>query len=221
MSFLARHERFDRVGSTNDVVRGWLDEGTPEVCLAEAGEQAAGRGRDGRAWQAPQGTGLLLSLGFRPTWLEPETTWRLVAVSALAMAEAAERVAALPTGTIRLKWPNDLVIEAGPAGEVRKLAGLLGETAGLGSDGPTAVVGLGLNVDWAAADFPPELAPTMTSLRAAADDQRINGAEVLAEFLRSVEPRIEALRAGTFDATALGGSPSDHRSPGQARCARW
>ncbi len=202
MPFLARHERFDRVGSTNDVVRGWLAEGTPEVCLAEAAEQTAGRGRDGRTWQAPEGTGLLLSLGFRPTWLEPDAVWRLVAVSALAMAEAAERVADLPTGTVRLKWPNDLVIEAGPEGEIRKLAGLLGETAGLGSDDPTAVVGLGLNVDWAAADFPPELAATMSSLRAAADDRRIDPAEVLEDFLRSVEPRIEALRAGAFDATA-------------------
>ncbi len=202
MPFLARHERFDQVGSTNDVVRGWLAEGTPEVCLAEAGEQTAGRGRDGRTWQAPKGTGLLLSLGFRPTWLEPDAVWRLVAISALAMAEAAEHVAALPTGTIRLKWPNDLVIETGQSGEVRKLAGLLGETAGLGSDDPTAVVGLGLNVDWAARDFPAELAASMTSLRASAGDRPIDPADVVADFLRTVERRIVALRSGTFDAAA-------------------
>ena len=48
-SFLARQERFDVVGSTNDVVRGWLAEGTPEVCLASAEEQTSGRGREGRA----------------------------------------------------------------------------------------------------------------------------------------------------------------------------
>lgn len=200
MPFLARHERFDRVGSTNDVVRGWLAEGTPEVCMAEAGEQTAGRGRDGRHWQAPKGTGLLLSLGFRPTWLEPDATWRLVAISALAMAEAAERVADLPTGTIRLKWPNDLVIEAGQLGEVRKLAGLLGETAGLGSDDPTAVVGLGLNVNWAARDFPTELATSMTSLRTAAVDRPIDPADIMVDFVRTVELRIEALRSGAFDA---------------------
>ncbi len=68
-AFLARSERFAEVGSTNDVVRDWLADGTPEVCLAIADEQSAGRGRDGRTWVAPPGAALLLSLGFRPTWL--------------------------------------------------------------------------------------------------------------------------------------------------------
>ena len=57
---LARRERFAVVGSTNDVVRGWLADGTPEVCLAVADEQTAGRGREGRTWQAPPGGALLL-----------------------------------------------------------------------------------------------------------------------------------------------------------------
>src|SRR6266540_7286473 len=68
-AFLARCERFDRVGSTNDVVREWLAGGTPEVCLAIADEQSAGRGRALRTWTAPPGAALLVSLGFRPTWL--------------------------------------------------------------------------------------------------------------------------------------------------------
>ena len=113
--FLARHERFERVGSTNDVVREWLAAGTPEICLAVADEQTAGRGREGRRWQAPPGGALLASLGFRPGWLEPADTWRLAATASLAMAEAAEHVAGLPAGTIRLKWPNDLVLETGGA----------------------------------------------------------------------------------------------------------
>ena len=50
------------------------------------------------------------------------------------MAEAAEHVAGLPAGTIRLKWPNDLVVETTDG--VRKLAGVLGETDGLGGTGP-------------------------------------------------------------------------------------
>jgi hypothetical protein len=96
--FLSRQERFAVVGSTNDVVRGWLAEGTPEVCLAVADEQTAGRGRNGRSWQAPPGAALLLSLGFRPDWLEPEQVWRLATTVSLAMADAAEEVAACRTG---------------------------------------------------------------------------------------------------------------------------
>ena len=75
--FLARHEQFAVVGSTNDVVRSWLAAGEPEVCLAVADEQTAGRGREGRTWTAPPGTALLLALGFRPTWLEPSRVWQL------------------------------------------------------------------------------------------------------------------------------------------------
>ena len=151
--FLARSQRFRSVGSTNDVVRDWLAEGTPEVCLAIADEQTAGRGREGRAWVAPDGAALLLSLGFRPTWLEPERVWRLAAVTSLAMAEAAETVADLPDGTIRLKWPNDLVVEP-RARSARKLAGVLGETAGLGTRDPRVIVGLGINADWAGGRLP-------------------------------------------------------------------
>ena len=172
--FLARQERFASVGSTNDVVRDWLAAGTPEVCLAIADEQTAGRGREARAWVAPPGAALLLSLGFRPTWLAPDRTWRLAATVALAMADAAEEVAGLPDGAIRLKWPNDLVVETSAFAvpipperpdAVRKLAGLLGESDGLGGADPRVVIGLGIDTDWAAADFPPELATTMTSLR--------------------------------------------------------
>ena len=151
--FISRQERFDRVGSTNDVVRSWLADGTPEVCLAVADEQTAGRGRDGRQWQAPPGTGFLCSIGFRPTWLAPDRAWRLASIVSLAMADAAEEVGGLTDRSVRLKWPNDLVIEAG--GEVRKLGGVLGETIGLGTPDSRVIIGIGLNAEWAAADFPP------------------------------------------------------------------
>ena len=135
--FLSRQERFDVVGSTNDVVRGWLAEGTPEVCVAVADRQTAGRGRNGRPWLAPAGSALLVSLGFRPGWLRPERVWRLAATVSLAMADAAEEVAGLPDGAIALKWPNDLYTKDQP----RKLAGVLGETDGLGGPDPRAVIG--------------------------------------------------------------------------------
>ena len=199
--FLARQERFDVVGSTNDVVRGWLAAGEPEVCLAVADEQSAGRGRENRAWTAPAGRALLLSLGFRPTWLAPDRAWRLAATVGLAMADAAEEVAFLAERAIRLKWPNDLVIDdvAAPGSVVRKLAGVLGETDGLGTDDPRAVVGIGVNADWPASEFPPELAESMTSLREASGGRSIDLPLLLDAFTARLEVRIEALRAGRFD----------------------
>lgn len=195
--FIARVEHFDLVGSTNDVVRGWLADGEPEVCLAIADEQTAGRGRNGRSWTSPPGAALLLSLGFRPTQIEPEHVWRLAAVVSLAMAEAAEWVASLSTGSIRLKWPNDLVVEADSG--IRKLGGVLGESDGLGGDDPRAVIGIGVNSDWPVDSFPTDLADTMTSLRALAG-MRIDHDELLATFLKRLEPQVNALREGVFDA---------------------
>jgi BirA family transcriptional regulator, biotin operon repressor / biotin---[acetyl-CoA-carboxylase] ligase len=209
-AFLSRQERFDSVTSTNDVVHGWLADGVAEVCLAVADEQTAGRGRDGRQWVAPRGAALLMSLGFRPDWLAPDRVWRLAATTSLAMADAAEEVAQLPDRAIRLKWPNDLVIELDPAevgaagtgagvADIRKVAGVLGETQGLGTADPQVVVGLGINADWRAADFPPELADSMTSLSEASHGRPVDLALLLDAFLGRLEVRIEALRGGRFD----------------------
>lgn len=216
---LGRLERFPRIGSTNDVVRGWLADGVPEVCVAVADEQTAGRGRLGRAWTAPPGAALLLSAGFRPTWIAADRAWRIGATVALAMCDASEDTAGLPEGAIRLKWPNDLVVEAsgphallvgvadaadaaarlaGPV-ELRKLAGILGESEGLGTADPHVVVGLGVNADFPAADFPVELAGSMTSLREASGGRPIDREALLEAFLDHLEARLDALRAGFFD----------------------
>jgi BirA family transcriptional regulator, biotin operon repressor / biotin---[acetyl-CoA-carboxylase] ligase len=216
---LSRFERFGTVGSTNDIVRAWLLDATPEVCLAVADEQVEGRGRHGRTWTAPPGAALLLSLGFRPTWLAPDRTWRLAGTAALAMCDAAEETAGLPVGAVRMKWPNDLVVETGGprallAGdltpeaararlaaplELRKLAGVLGESDGLGTDDPRVVVGIGINADWARDAFPPDIAPGMTSLSDAAGGRPVDREALLASFVDHLTARIDALRAGYFD----------------------
>jgi len=202
-AFLSRRERFRSVPSTNDIVRSWLAEGADEVCLAVADEQTAGRGRSGRTWVAPSGAALLLSLGFRPSYLAPDRAWRLSAVVALAMIDAAEDLAGLPIGMLKLKWPNDIVIEA-PAGEgqgggLRKVAGILGEGGGAGTTDPVAVIGIGTNVDWPRDQFPPELADSMSSLLEASRGRPVSADALLEAFLSHLEPRVLGLRDGHFD----------------------
>jgi BirA family biotin operon repressor/biotin-[acetyl-CoA-carboxylase] ligase len=209
VGFLSRYERFGSVASTNDIVRTWLAEGTAEVCLAVTDEQTAGRGRSGRAWVAPRGAALLLSLGFRPSYLAPDRAWRLSAVVALAMIDAAEDLAGLPAGMLKLKWPNDIVVEdpAGedPAGEapagagLRKVAGVLGEAGGAGTSDPLAVIGIGTNVDWPRDQFPAELADSMTSLREASRGRPVSAEGLLEAFLSHLEPRVVGLRDDHFD----------------------
>lgn len=109
-----------------------------EVLLAE--RQTGGRGRRGRAWLSPLAAHLYLSLS---------RTFggglaRLGGLSLVAGIAAAEALHALGFDSVRLKWPNDLVV-AGPAG-LRKLGGLLVEGAGEHAGPARAVIGLGLNV---------------------------------------------------------------------------
>jgi BirA family biotin operon repressor/biotin-[acetyl-CoA-carboxylase] ligase len=151
--------------------------------------------------------------------MPPDRAWRIPATVSLAMADAAEEVAGLPDDAIRLKWPNDLVVEtsgpraslagavdagtaarrlAGPV-EIRKLGGVLAESVGLGTDDPRLIVGIGVNADWPAASFPAELADSMTSLREASAGRPIDRDMLLDAFLAHLEPRILALRDGRFD----------------------
>jgi BirA family biotin operon repressor/biotin-[acetyl-CoA-carboxylase] ligase len=101
--------RLGEVTSTQDVARG-----LPVGSVVVADHQTAGRGRLGRRWEAPPGSALLASL----------------AAGVAAARACGERV--------RLKWPNDLLLEG------RKLGGILVEV-----HGDTCVVGIGINLSWA------------------------------------------------------------------------
>ena len=90
---------------------------------------------------------------------------------------------------------------------LRKLAGILGETEGLGTDDPRVVVGIGINADWPAVDFPPDLAASMTSLREASGGRPIDRDALLDGFLGRLEARIgcasrRALRRRRLDRIA-------------------
>jgi BirA family biotin operon repressor/biotin-[acetyl-CoA-carboxylase] ligase len=198
--WLTRLEWLDGVGSTNDLVMSWLHDGEWEVCVGLADEQSAGRGRNGRSWSAPAGAAILGSVGFRPTWLDPIREWRLAAIVSLAMADATEASTGLPPATIRLKWPNDLVVADRATGAVRKLGGVIGETEGLGTSHPLAVVGIGLNAGWARIDFPPDIAAGMTSLHELTGGRPVDREGLVDAFLHRLGEAVERLRAGDFPA---------------------
>ena len=173
------------VGSTNDELKRLAEAGAPEGALAIADEQTAGRGRLGRAWVAPAGSGLLMSLLFRPAWLAPARAGQLTMLCSLAAADAVAEIAGLQPG---LKWPNDLLLEG------KKLAGVLTELGFAGDTLAWAVVGVGLNVN---ADFADqaELADAATSLALVAG-RPVSRLRLLHAYLAGVEARYEALRGG-------------------------
>jgi len=141
------------VGSTNEVAKELVDEGAPEGTLVIAEEQTAGKGRRGRRWIAPAGTGLLFSLLLYPD-LTLEQVPHLTMLASLAAAEAIESLTGLP---VRFKWPNDIVIRGRKAGGVLTEVGVTGERLDY------VVVGIGLNVNWNPSQVP-ELAGKATSL---------------------------------------------------------
>jgi BirA family transcriptional regulator, biotin operon repressor / biotin---[acetyl-CoA-carboxylase] ligase len=111
--------RFDEVASTQDIARD-----LPIGSIVVADHQTAGRGRLDRRWDAPPGTALLASFVLEPRPL-------LSLALGVAAAEACgERV--------RLKWPNDLLVEG------RKLGGILVEATPY-----KAICGIGINLTWA------------------------------------------------------------------------
>lgn len=150
--------------STNDAARELAGAGAPHGTLVTAGVQTAGRGRQGRAWSAPPGRALLLSLVIR----DPEPLLPLRA--GLAVADLAGAGA-------RVKWPNDVLLDG------RKVAGILVE--GRPAE-RWAVVGIGIN---AAVDL--DTLPAELRDRAATLGLEPRGLETaLEELLATLEVRL-------------------------------
>lgn len=142
---------YPTTGSTMDVARALAEAGAREGVTVVADEQTAGRGRLGRAWVAPPGVNLYVSILVRPA---PTAMKRLGMVAPLAVAEA---VAAVGGPAVTFKWPND--VRAGG----RKLSGILIESGFAGNVPAYAVVGIGLNVNLDVGRYP-EIADIATSI---------------------------------------------------------
>ncbi|MFQ6058412.1 MAG: biotin--[acetyl-CoA-carboxylase] ligase [Anaerolineae bacterium] len=175
---------YPSIGSTNDAAKELATRKAPEGTLVIADVQTAGKGRLGRRWLAPAGTSLLLSLLFYPD-LAPHQAPRLTMLCALATVGGIQALTGLSP---RLKWPNDILIRD------KKVGGILTEAGVTGGRLDYAVVGLGLNVNFAPAQIP-ELAATATSLSQALD-REVPRVPLLQTILEGIEERYRRLRAG-------------------------
>ena len=152
-SFLTRSDLevrfFPTITSTNTVLKQLAAENAPAGLALVAAEQTAGRGRLGRSFYSPSGTGLYLSLLLRPE-LEAAQAVCLTACAAVAVAESLESLADVHPA---IKWVNDLYLGG------KKVCGILTE-AGLDCETGRmsyVVVGIGINTRLPAGDFPPEI----------------------------------------------------------------
>jgi len=180
-----RVETHASIGSTSDRARDLLEsaDGTGVAVVAE--EQRAGRGRRGRTWQSPPGVNLTMSVAIRPR-LAAADAWQVGLAAALGARDACAEIA-----DVRLKWPNDLV-----AADGRKLGGLLVETAIERDALASAVIGIGINVNWRVADMPADLAPTATSLTELAG-RAVDRAALLSRLLAVLDAEVAAVESGS------------------------
>ncbi len=146
---------FARVSSTNDVVRRRAAAGAPARTTAIAETQTDGRGQHGRRWDSPPAASLLMSVLLRPPAIEALGTTPIRVGS--AVARAIEECTGID---VRIKWPNDLIVDG------RKIGGILCE-ASTSAAGAAIVAGIGINVTQQAHDFPQAITATAISLRQA------------------------------------------------------
>lgn len=161
-------------GSTNADVRDLLAtgvradrDGPDGHIVLVADYQSAGRGRLDRSWEAPPGASILMSIGLPLGPIPIDRTALLTMALSVATLGAIEDIG---IGSVRLKWPNDVVVPEEAADPdlwttpfgYRKMGGVLAEFIESAVHGPSVVLGIGLNINWGA--MPASLAKTSVSL---------------------------------------------------------
>lgn len=171
---------FRTVQSTNDVLTQMAEAGAPHGTVVTSDEQTRGKGRLGRVWHSPPGTGIYVSILLRPPF-PPEKAPAISIMTALALADA---IGVYLPNDVRIKWPNDVWIGG------RKVAGILTELSAEKGKIDYIVVGTGINVNHGVGNFPEELRPIATSVRRALK-RKVSRVELLQNFLRNFESEYE------------------------------
>jgi BirA family biotin operon repressor/biotin-[acetyl-CoA-carboxylase] ligase len=178
---------FQETDSTNLRAKSLADRGAPEGTVVIAESQTEGRGRRGRTWFSPAGEGIYVSVILRPA-LSPNEASRLTLLTAVA---AAETILHLTSLSVRIKWPNDIMVRG------KKLAGILTQVSTEMDAVDYIVVGLGLNVNTPLKSFPADLRNSATSIQA-----EMNGPfpriRLLRLYLEKFEDRYEMFRQSGF-----------------------
>lgn len=180
---------FDEIDSTNTYAKRIALSGAADGTVVVADCQTAGRGRMDRSFQSPRGKGIYLTALLRPD-LPPERLLPVTALAGVAVCSAVERVCGVRPG---LKWPNDPVLDR------KKLCGILTELSLEAETGRVQylVLGIGVNVLQARADFSPDVAEMAASL-AMALGRPVSRPALAAALIGELDKLYAALKAGNL-----------------------
>ena len=166
---------FDTIDSTNTKAQELAEKGYPSGTLVVADKQESGKGRRGRSWVSPSGTGIFMTLMIKPD-INPNNASMLTLVAALAVAKAITSV----TGEeAMIKWPNDIVVNG------KKVCGILTEMNAQFDYINHIVVGIGINVH--NESFQEEISQMASSLMIEAGGKRFHRAQIIAETMSYFE----------------------------------
>ena len=203
---------YNSIDSTNTQAKVLAAQGAPHGTVLIADHQTVGRGRLGRSFLSPAGTGVYLSVILRPN-CPPAGLMHLTCAVAAAMCGAVEKAARIRPS---IKWTNDLVYQG------RKLAGILTEL-GFGANGIVdyAVVGIGLNCCQQETDFPPEIRGMAGSLAMVSgesiDRSRVAAAMIEALCSMDLSKKAEMMDRYRADCITLGKEISLVKADGSIR----
>ncbi|ADL53807.1 biotin--[acetyl-CoA-carboxylase] ligase [Clostridium cellulovorans] len=160
----------------------------PNGFLIISEEQTNGKGRLGRTWHSPSGCGLWFSLILRPN-INLVDIPKITLISAVALCDSLKNSGV----DSQIKWPNDILINN------KKIAGILTEMSSLNSIVNFVILGIGLNVNTKASQFPLELKETASSLFIEYGNN-FDKSKILADFLYIFEDLwFKFLTNGSFD----------------------
>lgn len=144
---------YKEVDSTNIVAKAKARDGAKEGTVFIAETQSGGKGRLGKAWESPEGTGIWMSTIVRPRILLQDVSG-ITLVAGLAICKAIRETTQLPA---YIKWPNDVVVKG------KKVCGILTEMSAEIDQVNYVIIGIGINVNTTC--FPKELHKRATSLK--------------------------------------------------------
>jgi BirA family transcriptional regulator, biotin operon repressor / biotin---[acetyl-CoA-carboxylase] ligase len=182
---------FQQTTSTSDIIHKLAEDGVTEGVVVFAETQTKGRGRLGRTWASPPGKGLWFSVLLRPA-LRPQQATQLTVAAATALVRAIEAQTGIKAD---IKWPNDLHVDG------RKLAGILTEMSAELERVHSLILGIGVNANLSATDFPPAVRSTATSLRLLAG-AAVDRPALATRILQELDRDYARVRHGEFRALA-------------------
>ncbi|WP_031517128.1 biotin--[acetyl-CoA-carboxylase] ligase [Desulfofalx alkaliphila] len=166
----------ERVDSTNEVAKGLARQGAEEGTVVIAEEQNCGKGRLGRHWYSAAGKDIVFSVLLKPKISLSETP-QVSMLAAVAVARAMEAVCDTKVG---IKWPNDLLINN------KKFCGILVEIGAEIDCVRHVVLGIGINVNSLADNWPREIRGHTSSLRAEVGE-KLSRVKVLQAVLKELD----------------------------------